>query len=214
MAGPGNDAEPTAPPWVDVGLLAQYLSNAKGYAGYFTGAEKSIEEFCVVDQWACAYYGEANVPFSFLRPRPPGEDPPDCEAFDFKGNRWGFEVTELVDEKLRKCGQLHPSHPNFEVSIEDRDYTEAEFVAAIAARLMKKNKPAEAWKGSPYWRLILIICCDENLSRHDVKSWLANASFVKPSMIDEAFLLLPPQPLIDDGLSADENGIVFPLLLA
>lgn len=170
--------------------IKQAIARGRGYADHFGWPpNRDLEEWGVVDTF-CEAQKAKNQLFlirSSVKSRGRGNDPPDCEAQDFQGNRIGIEVTELVDptaiEALKQKGV-------YEWAEWDRE----KIIRAITERLDAKDK-VERIKGGPYATYVVIIHTDEpSLNVRDVSNLLKDTHFPKRKRIGRAFLLLSYDP--------------------
>jgi hypothetical protein len=113
-------------------------------------------------------------------------DPPDCEARDVQGGRWGFELTEFVDEAfVRTLGSEQRFSP--------KQYSAGDFVTELQHCLDKKRRPSNCIRGAPYRRLVLVILTNEMRLSFDLcQRTLKSHKFTKPTPWDCAFFVLPP----------------------
>ncbi len=130
-------------------------------------------------------------PFSDFRARGRGQDPPDFEAVNARGEHLGIEATEIVDRKAIKASKRYGA----EVWARwDPD----KLIRALAACLLQKDVP-EKVKGGPSDRFVLLAYTDEpELTAGRLDELLASQSFQKPALITDAYLLLSYDPSVKD----------------
>jgi hypothetical protein len=169
------------------GLIRQAVAKRRGYADFFQWPDQSIEERGVAEEFLSQVTNLLGGPFSNLRARGQGQDPPDCEALNARGQRLGIEVTELVDRKAiarsrRRGGSVWA------------EWDRAKLVTALADRLRAKDVPGNV-KGGPYDRYVLLTFTDEpELSLDRVAELLTGQSFARPTLITDGYLLLSYDP--------------------
>jgi hypothetical protein len=169
-----------------IARIKEALARSRGYADFFSWPlNRDLEEYDIVKIF-CEALEKANCLFlkiDSLKIRGRGNDPPDCEAKDFLGNRIGIEVTELVDSAAIKAfmnGRL------YDWAEWDRD----KLIRAIDERLEAKDR-IDNVKGGPYESYIVVIHTDEpNLNTEYVGDLLRDVKFANRKLIDRAFLLL------------------------
>ena len=86
-------------------------------------------------------YGD-NPFLKIIAHSPAGEDPPDCEAEDYKGNLIGIEVTELVEGQSIANARQNKLIPMEPWKTEKLDST-------IGKRIKRKDTPHKV-NGGPY----------------------------------------------------------------
>jgi hypothetical protein len=164
------------------------LSQRRGYAdGRSWPTERRLEEKGVVEDFIGAATNEDGYPFSQLIVRERGEDPPDVEMRDDSGRRIAIEVTELVDQVSIQNAVAGLRTPYF-------PWTREEFLYKLTGRLASKDI-GNRLKGGTYDEFIVLIYTDEYLLvESQVRTWLADHSFPRPSTIQRAYLSLGYSP--------------------
>ncbi len=171
--------------------IKEAIAEGRGYSDAFGWPpDRDLEEYGVVKIF-CEILEKENHSFidsNSIMSRGRGNDPPDCEAKDFKGNPVGIEVTELVDP------QAIIAFKNNQV-YKWADWDKTKLTDAINNRLDAKNCPGRI-KGGPYKSYILIMYTDEPiLNSNYIKSLLKGYCFAKRNLIDRAFLLIFFDPI-------------------
>ncbi len=158
--------------------------NLRGAQDYWYWRDKPIMEAAA----AASVLPLAGITIDQLRSREPGKDPPDCEG-NFKGERCGIEVSELVHEKtLKSTIKGKPQYFN---------WCREALIAAIQTRISRKDR-RELVKGGPYQKYILILITDEfMLGRSLVEEFLKGAVF-EAEMITDVVLALGYDPSIKE----------------
>ncbi len=173
-----------------IAVMIQTIARSRGYADYFDcPLSRNVGERGIVDRFCEALERKNQLFFdrSGVKSRGQGNDPPDCEAEDYLGNRLGIEVTELVDPTAIK---------NFKTTgvYEWAEWDREKIIKAITERLNSKDNP-ERIKGGPYTTYVVIIHTDEPwLNANYVSDLLKGVRFRKRRLIDRAFLLLSFDP--------------------
>jgi hypothetical protein len=170
--------------------IKEAISRSRGYADYFSWPlDRDLEEYGIAQTFteSLAASGQLFFKKDSLRSRGRGNDPPDCEAEDLKGNSIGIEVTELVDplaiEKLKNTG-----------TYEWAEWDQAKLIRAIQKRLSAKDSPANI-KGGPYAVYVVIVHTDEPyLNKTFVTEQLSGICFEPAQLVSRAFLLLSYDP--------------------
>lgn len=126
------------------------LAKRRGYADSRSWPlDRSLEEYGIAQDFVGAAEGEDGYPFSDLRRRSRGEDPPDCEARDCSGRRIALEVTELVDRATLEAVVR-------DELVQDAKWSREKFVESLAARLARKDF-GDRLIGGPYDEFVVII---------------------------------------------------------
>jgi hypothetical protein len=177
-------------------IIQRAVAARRGYADSRSWPiDRGVEERGIAQDFIEAAIGEPGAPFSNLRLRRRGEDPPDCEALDASGHRIAIEVTELVDRetvetlaKHRRAGAIGAAHSfSFE-------WNSATFLTRVHERLARKDQ-REKLKGGPYDEYILVIyTAEQGLDAAAVRLWVGKHRFAAPRGIDRAFLSLDYEP--------------------
>ncbi|MCG8556028.1 MAG: hypothetical protein MJD61_12185 [Proteobacteria bacterium] len=152
----------------------------KRHASFWEGSNKEQKELGVVQDFCKSMDWEVKCESNT-------QDPPDCTCRDEKEELIGFEVTELVDQKILEKNVGKSKKVN--ISEVYRDWRGGEVVEALEEILARKD--SKIFKGGPYKKLILIIHNDElGLDEDEVRNTLKNYQFNATNQIDEAYLLL------------------------
>jgi len=166
----------------------------RGYADIFDWVErdreraKRVKEQGIVDDFLQARYRDASPYVQIESCLPPL---PDCQAIDTAGIKIGFEVTELVDQRMIEWHKK-PLNPT-----RWKDYSADDLFSGIVERLTRKNQKllaARAIREADFEKIVVIIHCDEpDLIQRPAfcQEVFANREFPEFSAIDEAYLLLP-----------------------
>jgi len=165
-------------------------AKARGYSDFFGWPpDRDLEERGVVDLLLESLTVDGTNFFKDVSSRGRGNDPPDCDAIDFEGNRIAIEVTELVDPAaIRAYKQGHQYCW--------ADWTRESFTAAIDERLTAKDRRFAALKDAPYpGGYIVIIHTDEPLLLADTVARHLTGHTLRPAgNVTRAFLLLSYDP--------------------
>jgi hypothetical protein len=178
--------------------IQRAIAARRGYAdGRSWPPDRGLEEYGVAQDFVSAASHEPGGPFSDLKLRPRGEDPPDCEVRDAQGKRLALEVTELLDQdavaaaaaaKLKRESVGQASMPT------PVEWTCAELVILVQQRLDKKDF-RDRLKGGPYDEYIVVLyTAEQRLDSATVRPCLHEHRFTEPSGIDRAYLSLDYEP--------------------
>lgn len=178
-------------------LIKEAHSRPRKYATFFEWSDKAIKELGIVEEFINSIkYLRKGLVFKGLKSTP--KDPPDCIAEDGNGNLIGFEVTELVDQKVVERN-IEITRANSKKNLEDRNpkiyrnWSEEEI--CIELERILADKDAKAFQGGPYNKLVLIIHNDElGLVVEEAKEVLEKHEFKQTLQISEAYLLLSYHP--------------------
>ena len=167
----------------------------RGYADIFDWVEpdrdraKSVKEQCIVDDFIQARYRNTSPYVGIESCKPPL---PDCQAIDRVGRKIGFEVTELVDQRMIEW------HKNLRNATRQKDYSADDLFSTVVERLLTKNRKLEAARvairEARLERIILIIHCDEpDLIQRAAfcREVFVSREFPQFNEIYQAYLLLP-----------------------
>jgi hypothetical protein len=150
---------------------------------------KRVKEKCIVDDFIQARYRYTSPYGPIESCKPPL---PDCQAVDRAGRKIGFEVTELVDQRMIEWHK-NPSNPTCW-----KDYSAEDLFSAVVERLLTKNRnlrvARSAIREAGLERIMVIVHCDEpDLIQRPAfcREAFASREFPQFSEIDEAYLLLP-----------------------
>lgn len=169
------------------------IAKRRGYAdGRSWPLDRAREERGIVGDFVAASVGEPGAPFSSLRSRPPGEDPPDCEVVDSQGNQIGIEVTELVDSAAIRDRQRNEQSASAE-------WSASRLIAALEGRIAAKDV-SDKVRGGPYHEYFVVIhTAEPHLYFEDAREWLTDHLFATPELLSRAYLLFDYEPQV--GLS-------------
>jgi hypothetical protein len=112
----------------------------RGYADIFDCVQrdreyaKRVKEQCIVDDCIQAHYRERSPYVNIESCEPPL---PDCQAIDRTGQKIGFEVTELVDQRMIEW------HKNSLNPTRWKDYSGDDLFSGVVERLAKKIRNCE-----------------------------------------------------------------------
>jgi hypothetical protein len=175
------------------------LSARRGYADSRSWPpDRGLEEFGVAEDFvAAASSSEPGAPFSHLKFRMRGDDPPDCEALDVDGHRVAIEITELVDrEAVELVAEQRRSDAIQALALGPAEWSAPKLTGMLQERVQKKDF-RERLKGGPYHEYIVVIyTAERQLNSKTVGTWLANHRFVSPLGIDRAYLSLDYEPTV------------------
>jgi hypothetical protein len=154
-----------------------------------------LEEHGVAQDFIASAATEPGVPFTGLKLRPLGQDPPDCELRDAAGRRVAIEITELVDrktvelivgERRRNKDQTPPS-----IAVE---WTSSKVLTALGERLTRKDF-RDRLKDGPYDEYIVVIYTAEpGLDSVTALQVLECHRFDPPKGINRAYFSLDYEP--------------------
>ena len=168
-----------------VELIAKIKKTRRSHAGYFSfRADPSIEELGVLNAFAEALKADGQDFFKEPRHRDEGNDPPDCEALTFTGERIGIEITELVDPVSAAAGRAGKSH-------DWKDWRPA-LIPKLGDLIRKKDRAVV--KGGPYSEYVLLIHTDE-LDLNYIDQSLDEHVFPRTNLITKAYLLISYHPI-------------------
>jgi len=175
--------------------MMHHALRARGYADIFDWVQpdreraRCVKEQCIVDNFIHARYRDVSPYVRIESCKPPL---PDCEAIDRAGKKIGFEVTELVDERMIEWHK-NPSNPR-----RQKDWFADGLFAAVVKILLTKNRKLRVARATireaGFERIIVIVHCDEpDLIERPAfcQKVFASRQFPQFSEIDEAYLLLP-----------------------
>jgi hypothetical protein len=157
------------------------------YASFFEWSkrEKSIKEKGIVESLleSLSRHGIAN----YKNLRSSINDPPDILAETLDGALIGFEVRELVDQKVVELNEKGK-----EVY---REWTTSEVIHELQKIILEKD--IKDYIGGPYEKLILVIPTAEPVLTHiQLKTVLDTHIFNKTKKLQEAYLLFQYDPAI------------------
>ncbi|MHA6864490.1 hypothetical protein [Ralstonia pseudosolanacearum] len=175
-----------------VALMREAREKSRGYASFYAWAtDRDIEEWGVTTTLWESLQSTGESFFDNIKRRGRGNDPPDCEAVDAKGNRIAIEVTELV------CPDAIQAYKEGRV-YDWADWPRDRFIAALEHRIVTKGARYEKLKDSPYegGYTILIFTDEPMLPIATVREFLDGHVFEKPEGVTRAFLLLSYDPAV------------------
>lgn len=185
-------------------MADEWKAASRGHADYWSWeTDRDIAEAGVVDDFIVAMERAESIRFRNAKHRG-HDDPPDCEATDEEGRRWGLEVTELVrgaNIAAARAGEyLEPTY-----------WEAADVISEISARIQRKDFATEI-KGGPYERYAAIIYTDEPfLAPMLVEGVLQENRFGPVRLLTDAFVLMSYdphcgyQPLFRVGLDGSQQ---------
>lgn len=150
-------------------LILDTVKATRGYADEFGWPDRGIEEWGVISRSLRRALEQRNeVFFGEVLRRGRGNDPPDCESMNFRGERIAFEVTELVDGKAIQFAKHHGTHYAW------ADWPETKFNELLGNRLVEKGARHARLKGGPYegGYVIVVYSGEPNLTQDLVASHL------------------------------------------
>jgi hypothetical protein len=158
-------------------------ANARSHAEYFWTSDRQVEELGVVRSLHESLEKCGSAFFRSFESRGENNDPPDCEAMSFEGERIGIEVTELVDK-----GSIRASKRNQSIPFEP--WTKSQLYNCLRTRIEKKGQTSEV-KGGPYNQYILIIFCDEpRVLDYGLIEYVRSCEFEAAKLLDKVFFLM------------------------
>lgn len=164
------------------------ISNSKKrrkrkYANFFDWHNKQRKELGVLEDFvkSLRFRNEAFLSSCQIYEK----DPPDCLAYDEKGNIVAFEIVELVSEEAVINSEKGENLIHY--------WENEEVVEKIQSILRKKDR--KQFNGGPYSRIILLIFTDEyTLSYQRCLPIFSSKIFKNISQTNEAFLLFSFDP--------------------
>jgi hypothetical protein len=172
------------------GAMREARAKARGYADFFGwGANRDLEEWGVVASLFESMEKDGALPYTDLRIRGRGDDPPDCEALTATGQRAAIEVAELVDEeaiKAAKAGRVY----------EAAEWPKAKFLSNLSELLKRKDSKYPKLLEPPYdGGYTVVVFTDEPvLSAELVAQYLDGETFADIEHITEALFLVSYDP--------------------
>lgn len=166
------------------------LVKARGYADHFGWAtDRDLEEWSVARLLIEALDKDGLPSLTNLKRRGRPNDPPDCEALDFNGQRVAIEVTELVDaDAIRKfkASRIH----------DPAEWTKDKFLHALTKLITSKEARFPNLKGQPYGGgyHVVIFTAESNISMTSVEEWLSGHCFHKNTPDMRVFIILSYKP--------------------
>jgi hypothetical protein len=186
-----------------VETIKRAMEARRGYAdGRSWPIDRDVEEHGIAQDFIAAAANEPGAPFSQLKLRGRGEDPPDCEARDAKGTRVAIELTELMNrEAVERAAKLKKASVPPSAMPMPVEWTCPEIIALIQQRLAKKDF-RERLKDGPYDEYIVVIyTAEQRLDSGTVRTCVQDHRFTVTSGIDRAYVSLDYEP-----------GVGYPLL--
>ena len=173
-----------------VALMRAAREKDRGYASFYGwSTDRDLEEWGVTNTLRQALQSNGESFFDGLQQRGRGNDPPDCEAVDAKGNRIAIEVTELV------CSDAIQAYKQGRV-YDWADWNKERLIASLEERIATKGTRYPKLKDGPYeGGYVVLIYTDEPMLPIDtVRKFLDGHTFRKPEGVTRAFLLLSYDP--------------------
>jgi hypothetical protein len=166
-------------------ILRAELPRQRRYAGLREWSEKPLKEKGILGEFveALEHEGITKITSWALQSEQDG-DPPDGLLITAVGERWGVEITELVNQKAVELTQRGTEGQEvFAVWSDD------EVIADLRSRISRKD--AAIVRGGPYHRYILLVHTDEPLlSPARLRATLGSQMF-QTKLIDAAYILAP-----------------------
>ena len=126
-----------------VALMRAAREKDRGYASFYGwSTDRDLEEWGVTNTLRQALQSNGESFFDGLQQRGRGNDPPDCEAVDAKGNRIAIEVTELV------CSDAIQAYKQGHV-YDWADWTKDRLIASLEERIATKGARYAKLKDAP-----------------------------------------------------------------
>jgi len=173
-------------------IIRQAVSRFRGHADFFSWPDRELAELGVAREFLQNAVNEPGFPFHDVKPRGPGNDPPDCEARDSEGRRIAIEITELTDPEAIKAARAGHRARKSLSRLAGR-WNRERFLNDVTTLLELKD--SKTLKGGPYEEYLVVVHTDEpELSFEGVLDWLGNHRFSAPRQIGRAYLLLSYDP--------------------
>ena len=116
--------------------LIETIKKQRKYASFFEWPDKDIKELGVLKE---LFKSMAKTSIChYKNPKSSEKDPPDCIAEDTKGNKIGFEISELVDEETVKQSQKGYAELKF--------WENDELVEKLKEIICEKEKKGIPWR--------------------------------------------------------------------
>ncbi len=173
--------------------MREAREKSRGYASFFGWApNRDLEEYGPVRELSLAATALGQPLFDRIRIRGRGNDPPDLEAQDPKGQRVAIEVTELVDGnaiKAYKSGRTY----------DWAEWNQPKFLHELGRRVDDKATRHRALKDGPYpGGYVIVVFTDEpELNRDAVSAFLEGQRFSTLGADISAYLVLSYDPQIE-----------------
>ena len=180
------------------------LMNTRGHASSLareTPADLRLLEWSIVMDWIDALQAERQLELEGPQlelegPHSNPNDPPDCWV-EYRGNRIGVEVVELVKDEIlaavaraRKDGRRITSHhsPLFQSAI----WSKEQFLAKLTSLMEKKDQKYQ--RNCHEIDVLLVATGEPYLSASDVSDWLTDLEGCTLRAIKSVYLMLDYQP--------------------
>jgi len=163
-------------------LIQESMRDRRRYASWFEGSrgEKSAKEVGIVNCLLESLEEAGSCEYRNLRPS--RIDRPDCLADTSDGALVGFEVSELVDQKVVELNET-----GSEVY---RCWTNSDAVEEIQRIIQKKD--SKNYLGGPYEKLVLVIHTAEPvLTPGELRPVLNSHVFTQTKKLHHVYLLFP-----------------------
>lgn len=174
--------------------LREALRRARGHAGFFEWPlNRDQEEVGVLVSLFGSMEKDGTLAYGSLKSRGRGNDPPDCEATNLRGERVAIEVTELVNGtsiSAARKGEIHLADA----------WPRQVFLERLHKLLLAKNARYPKLKGSPYpGGYVVVVFTDEPfLTYETIEEYLRGHIFASLRQITRALLLLSYDPVRDE----------------
>lgn len=170
-------------PWLRE--IIKTIKKQRKYASFFEGPDKDIKELWVLKLLFESMSKTHSCPYK--NPLSSTKDPPDCIADDTNGNKIGFEISELVDERSVRQGQRGQQ----ELKIWENE----ELIEKLKEIVCEKDK--KEYHGGPYFKIVLVIFTDEFcLDPETIIPVVYNHTFPETYQINEVYFLFSYDPRI------------------
>ena len=176
---------------IGMAILAAH-KKARGYADFFGWAtDRDLEEWGVITSLYESMDKDGLFPYTNVRMRGRGNDPPDCEALSNKDKRVAIEVTELVDGKAIKAYKSG-------ISYEPAEWDKNRFLNLLSDLLKKKDKRFPKLKEPPYngGYTVVVFTDEPDLPAYEVESHLEGHVFKGIKHITKAIFLVSYDPQV------------------
>jgi hypothetical protein len=169
-------------------IAEDFKATNGSHSSFFTWeGGRSVEEEGVLIDFARALQEQNKIFFAKASHRGKGNDPPDCEALGFAGERIGIELTELIDPSAAAAS--HSDEP-----FSPKLWSEDDIAVGLENRILAKDRASP--KGGPYHEYVLLIYTDEpGLSVEAARRVIATKTFSATRLINTAYLLMTYDPL-------------------
>lgn len=174
--------------------LREALRRSRGHASFFEWPlNRDQEEVGVLLSLFESMEKDEILTYGSLKSRGRGNDPPDCEATNSRGDRVAIEVTELVDGNSISAVKRGETHL-------DNVWPREVFLECLHKLLLAKNARYQGLKGAPYaGGYVVVVFTDEPFLTYDVaEAYLRGHIFSSLGQITRALLLLSYDPGRDE----------------